>query len=262
MKQQTVLSTYTLSVLNQSHALPKILLEHSITFKQKESSLNDSTLPTKISSRYLKSCLNGPFKPFICQLLQSYSNLINLNQQIALHSESIFKQSNNDQSIPINKLNKLSQIEIERTKENLNSKAIELNQELNKKITQWSSQLQEQFKKNEPSFSPDDQTEFDRIYPYEELISLFVDLNIPIPKVKKSLIYSFKHYFSLKCRHAICTILTKSHQPINEKTITQQLKHFKSTLNTIEKEEKEFSNRTKEDLNEITKLIHFAKVAV
>ena len=262
MQKTTVLSTYSQTLLQQSSILTYIIISRTTPFgsNQKADPDENQNVSKKIDTKRFMIFSNTPFYPFMQLYLQAYGTLSHLKQQIAVQGESIFKNLTTHKKISLNKLNKLSQIEIERANENITTTIIELNQDLDSKITEWITALRNTFDTIKLTLSDEDKIEFEYLHPTSELLGIVKRQGGAIAPPKSGTHYKFNEYFSIKCQHMIHHILDKKQQANDKQSVTQQLKHFQAALQQVGKDEASLLKSTKEKLNQSIQAIKFAEI--
>jgi hypothetical protein len=257
------LNSYLKSILEQSNCMSNIILERTMSFKEKQQGSDDNA-SRQIQQTSLDKILMGPFQPFIKRCFHAISTVSHLRQQLAEQNETIFKNLPTDaddkNNISMQKLKKLSANDSERINESLVKTIKEHHENYDKQIDLWMDRLIESLNKHELELSENETTEFKKLYPIDELLEVLNDLKIPHPGLKKAKHYDFKHYMTLKCRYAIYSCLNKKQEPADENTIKTYLKKIKKELDKIHKDEVELLKNIHNDYNDALKNISFAKV--
>jgi hypothetical protein len=260
MTNSIILSSYMKSILTQSNCVPTIILERTQSFKEKQLNQEKNTTP-ELKQENIDAIFLGPFQPFIKRIFHALSTIAHLRQQTSTHNETIFKQhQTNTNSIPLEKLKKISHHDTERVFEKLKHAIIKHNNQYSEKTSSWFERIKTSLAKEDLTLSENEETELHKLYPISEMLSILNDMKIEYTSLKKAQHYDFKHYIKLKCRLAIYSCLNKKQELCDDTTIKAYLKKIKHELTTIHKEEVSFLKSVEKEYNEILSAITFAKI--
>jgi hypothetical protein len=259
------ITSYTETLLRYYYPMTLIVLTRTEWIKDRLADKNKQTLDSSKVSRVRLQQINlGPFQPFIRRVFHAYGTVSHFKQQSSEHNESVFKNEKKTSRTlhPLTKdeVDKVSLSQAERITESLNEKVYQHNKEWDNHFSEWADLLLHTLSDIGIQASELEQNEFHTQMPIDELLDVLQAAKIEHPGLKKAAHYDFKHYFSLKCRYLIYNNLSKNHQVIETKTISEHLKKIKPALQTVHQNEVEILKNIQHDYNEILKSIAFAKI--
>ncbi|WP_423062327.1 hypothetical protein [Candidiatus Paracoxiella cheracis] len=256
------ISTDAKVLINDWQALHKIIEAHTqLTTEQLEGD-HSSSLTTLLSERQLTDALAGPYQKFFKQKLSAYATIVKLRLEITLQEDESLKIPDDDAQ----ETNSTFKALLEKyTLNDLNKIQAELDQLTNEHNEQWETQLAEWNQQllmsviaNQIPLTNIEIEAFKDKEPLSELINLYNDLNIDLPKLDFA-DFNFEQYLKLKLELVIRSSLHRRHEAHELTDISRIMKKFKSDFATIHQQEQQLVEKQKVDTQRIVEPITVSK---
>lgn len=260
--EETFIGTHARLLISDWKVIAELISKHSSFIKSHFDSENKSAdeeipntaLPHVLSRREIEEAINGPLQAFFKEKLSAYMKISLLRMYITLREDDTLKDYRADlpdfNKIPQTILQNTSLSDLKKIQQNLDALTIEHAEAWENARKEWNQTILQRLNEQKISFSDIEIKEFLDPEPISELFDRFTDLNIALPKLRKSDMNS-SQYLTLKSDIAIQSSLSRQHISHGQADIQKTLSKLKSDFNAIAKQEKQMIEEQKKTTQEV-----------
>lgn len=250
--------TYARIILSDWPALAELLVRYSTPIKvsiKKDKPANTSKLI--LTKAQIDETLISPFHTFLKPHINAAAMLYRFKFELAVQENEALKEQlpklDEKQILPAGTLEKISVNQIEKMQTDLNTLLGQQNKQWNEGLLLWKETLVNALEKNGVSLSDLEYKELQNQETTSELLDRFVELNIDLPKTRKSEM-TFHKYLTLKIDLSIQSALSRTQKPHAQSDIQKVLKKIKTPLEMIRKQEIQIAAQQKQAVEALIKL--------
>ena len=261
-KQQNdpIMSTYARLTLSNWHVLATII-QHYVQESGNEQTeqLGEFTL----SPEQIEEALRGPLQEFIRNMMSAYATLANVRMALTIDSDDTFKEhltaKNREIDFDKNPLDQFDQEKLSDIQDKLDELTESQANAWQEHFANWSADLAKKLNESGLELSILEMAELQTYQPLCEVNRRFTELNIELPKTKKTEM-NFSKYLTLRADIMIHSALGRQHQPHQQSDINKFLKYLKKTFEEINTMEKRLLKEQKMEVNTVIQPISFARI--
>lgn len=243
--------THARIILSDWPALAQLLIRYSTPVKVSIKKDKTTAPPSKaiLTKAQIDEALISPFHTFLKPHINAAATLYRYKLELAVQEDEALKEQlpklDDEQALPPETLEKISVNHSEKIQTGLNTLLGEQNQQWNEALLMWKEMLVTALEKNGVSLSDLEYKELQNQETTTELLDRFVELNIDLPKTRKSKM-TFHKYLTLKIDLSIQSALSRTQKPHAQSDIQKILKKIKTPLEMIRKQEIQIAAQQKQ----------------